>query len=314
MTGVRKVRMRTYLRTARTLSGVLRRGARPRLSGGAHGAQTHRSMRTPSAHPLGPVLALVATYPGPHPTTDDPASQAAYAEQVLAWLRHDHPDEWRDYLAHVARHLQQEGTITTSAPASAAECSGFHFRDYSELAIWLDPQSIRNHRADFAGGACCPLAGAVVADELVVGGEPADAAHLLVAGGADVDGKERFRSNVRKRRRDARRGPGRPARRRHRTPPSPGDRRPTSTTKGPNMTGNAVGNALADPLGNARGDARNDPPGPLQYQRERSRERSGTLHPGNWERTPVPLRERGPSRAPFHPWLVNNWNDRKVVR
>lgn len=109
MTGVRKVRMRTYLRTARTLSGVLRRGARPRLSGGAHGAQTHRSMRTPSAHPLGPVLALVATYPGPRPTTDDPASQAAYAEQVLAWLRHDHPDEWRDYLAHVARHLQQEG-------------------------------------------------------------------------------------------------------------------------------------------------------------------------------------------------------------
>ena len=53
MTGVRKVRMRTYLRTARTLSDVLRRGARPRLSGGAHGAQTHRSMRTPSAHPLG---------------------------------------------------------------------------------------------------------------------------------------------------------------------------------------------------------------------------------------------------------------------
>ena len=62
-----------------------------------------------SVHKRSPLAELVATYPGPHPTTDDPASQAAYAEQVLAWLRHDHPDEWRDYLAHVARHLQQEG-------------------------------------------------------------------------------------------------------------------------------------------------------------------------------------------------------------
>lgn len=77
---------------------------------------------TPTAH----VLELVATYPGPRPTTDDPASQAAYAEQVLAWLRHDHPDEWRDYLAHVARDLtagpeDARGRGTTSPPPQGTE-------------------------------------------------------------------------------------------------------------------------------------------------------------------------------------------------
>lgn len=120
MTGVRKVRMRTYLRTVRRVSRVLRRGARPRLSGGAHGAQTRRRVRTPSAHPLDHVLALVATYPGPHPTTDDPDTLAAHAEQVLAWLRHDHPTEWRDVLADVGRYL----TSATVTAASSHEATG----------------------------------------------------------------------------------------------------------------------------------------------------------------------------------------------
>lgn len=53
MTGPRRVRMRTYLRTVRRGTDVLRHGTHPRLSGGAHSAHVHREcaplLRTPSA-------------------------------------------------------------------------------------------------------------------------------------------------------------------------------------------------------------------------------------------------------------------------
>ena len=62
-----------------------------------------------SVHKRSPLAELVATYPGPHPTTDDPDTLAAHAEQVLAWLRHDHPTEWRDVLADVGRQFQTVG-------------------------------------------------------------------------------------------------------------------------------------------------------------------------------------------------------------
>lgn len=48
---LRIVRMRTPLHTVHTVAKRLRRCARPRLTGGAHGAHAHREMRTPSAHP-----------------------------------------------------------------------------------------------------------------------------------------------------------------------------------------------------------------------------------------------------------------------
>lgn len=47
---------------------------------------------------------LVSDYPGPHPT-DDPVGRAAWAEQVLRWLRHDHAAAWTELMALVASLL-----------------------------------------------------------------------------------------------------------------------------------------------------------------------------------------------------------------
>ena len=74
MTHPRKVRMRTQVRTAHTLSCLLRRGAQPRLSGGAHGAQRHRRVRTPSAHPWGDAAG--------RPLSGGPVRSAARTERI----------------------------------------------------------------------------------------------------------------------------------------------------------------------------------------------------------------------------------------
>lgn len=46
-----------------------------------------------------------AGYPGPRPDLADPDLAAAHAEQLLAWMRADHPNAWRDVMACLARAL-----------------------------------------------------------------------------------------------------------------------------------------------------------------------------------------------------------------